>query len=68
MELSLFEKRHSLLIEMGFTIDDTHMINTYEHECGMWICDFALEQYSQIEWDGFILECKSAINKALNVK
>jgi len=68
MELTQFESRHKQLIAIGFTIDDSHPINTYEHECGMWICDFALDQYSQTEWDSFISECKAAINKELNGK
>lgn len=53
-------ERHNQLLELGFTLDESHSINIYNHECGMWIADFALVQYSNKEWDNFIQEFHEA--------
>lgn len=49
-------ERHGQLLNLGFTLDGSDVFGIYNHECGTWIADFALEQYGEVEWYGFINE------------
>ena len=51
-----YKERKDELISLGFEIDEVEPFPTWNHENGAWICDFALEQYDAMEWDGFINE------------
>ncbi len=52
--------RHQQLIDLGFVLDNLEPFHTWNHENGTWICDFALEQYSNKEWDSFLSEFEQA--------
>lgn len=53
----MYEKRKQQLELLGFSLDGKLPFETWYHEGGSWICDFALEQYDEDEWDNFIKTC-----------
>jgi hypothetical protein len=57
-------QRHNQLVEFGFELQTNigYLVKTYEHPCGMWIAEFALDQYTEEEWQDFLNETSKAIN------
>ena len=58
----MYNQRKEQLQSLGFTLDGAEPFPTWQHPNETWICDFALEQYSKKEWDGFLNDFEFAKN------